>query len=280
MIVLGYIGQNHSWGFAFALAGVIQLIGILPFRAVIKSPVLANSAKFEKKKESEVENRAPLKKHEKQRIVVICVLAVFSILFWAAYNQSGSSMTLYALRYTDRNVLGFQMPPSWLLSAESIYLVILAFPLTWMYQYLARRKKDPSPPLKSAIGLIIMSLCFLVMVIGSLSIPVGATEASVSPWYLLVAYFLMALAEMLITPIGLALITHLSPHRYTALLVGVWYACIGIGFYLGGITAGFMGTALSLAKFFSINMYSTLIPAIILMFLIKKLNKMRRLDTL
>lgn len=280
MFVLGFIGQNHNWGIAFFIAGCVQLLGILPFLKVMKSPVLANLSKLHEAKGSYNQEKTPLKKHEKQRIIVICILALFSILFWAAYNQGGSSMTLFALRYTDRHVLGFEMPPSWLFSAEPLYLVILAFPLTSLYLFLSRRKKDPSPPMKSALGLFAMALCFLVMVIGARSIPAGAKEGAVSPFYLLTSYGLMALGEMLITPIGLSLITHLSPRRYTALLVGVWYACIGIGFYAGGIIAGWMGGLQTLSQFFSINLVSSLVPAIVLLFLIKKLNKMRRMDIL
>lgn len=280
MLILGLIGQNHSWGIAFTLAGIVQLFGIWPFLKVIKSPVLASMPAKETVVKKVQKEPFVLKPHEKQRLIVICVLAAFSILFWMTFNQGGSSMTLFALRYTDRNLFGFQMPPSWLLSAESLFLVILVVPLTSLYAYLARTHRDPSPPIKSAMGLFAMSLCFLVMVIGSLSIPAGAKSALISPFYLIFSYGLMALAEMLITPIGLSLVTHLSPRRYTAMMVGIWYLCIGIGFYLGGILAGKMGTVSHLSYFFGISVVILLIPAVILLFVSKKLNKMRHMDML
>jgi proton-dependent oligopeptide transporter, POT family len=277
MIILGLIGQAHSWSSAFILAGIVQLIGLWPFYTVLKSPLLEHLSQKKLAKEDHPPSR-PLSRQEKDRIFVICVLSLFAILFWLAFNQGGSSMTLFALRYTDRQIFGFKMPPSWLLSAESLYLVIFAFPITSFYLYLARIKKDPSPPMKSALGLIAMGLCFLVMVIGAAQIPPGVKSAALSPVYLIGAYALMALGEMLISPIGLSLITHLSPHRYTALLVGVWYLCIGIGFYLGGVLAALMSILHTLAEFFTLYVIISFLGAILLLLFVKKLNRMRHVE--
>jgi proton-dependent oligopeptide transporter, POT family len=278
MIILGLIGQNQSWSIAFIIAGVVQLLGLLPFYKVMKIDSLAHLA-GKRNTSKQIVEHLPMKKHEKDRIIVICVLALFSVLFWSAFNQGGSSMTLFALRYTDRSLFGFQMPPSWLLSAESLYLVIFAFPLTSLYLYLSRRKKDPSPPMKAVLGLIAMGFCFLIMVFGASKILPGAGSGAISPWYLLSAYGLMALGEMLISPIGLSLITHLSPHRYTAMLVGVWYLCIGLGFYAGGLIATLMSELKSLSSFFNIYVLISFIGAALLLFFVKKLNKMRHVDT-
>ncbi|MBX9924487.1 MAG: peptide MFS transporter [Rhabdochlamydiaceae bacterium] len=275
MIVLGWIGQTKHWSIAFVLAGIIQILGLLPFFKVMKKigSIHQENHILQKSKISH-----PVKKHEKDRIIVICILAFFSIIFWLAFNQGGSSMTLFALRYTDRSLFGFQMPPSWLLSLESLYLVLFAFPLTALYIYLAKRKQDPSPPMKCALGLLAMGLCFLIMVFGASKIAPGAQEGSLSPFYLMGAYLLMALGEMLISPIGLSLVTHLSPRKYTAMLVGVWYLCIGIGFYAGGLFATLMAELSSLAAFFNIYVLLSFIGAACLILLAKKLDKMRHAD--
>ncbi len=279
MIILGWIGQTQNWSLTFIVAAIVQLLGILPFLKVMKTmpphtPDLPATASSKK--------RAPClnKKQEKDRIIVICTLAFFSILFWLAFNQGGSSMNLFALRFTDRNLWGFEMPPSWLLSLESLYLVVLAFPLTALYIYLAKKKKDPSPPMKCSLGFFSMALCFLIMVLGSSKILPGASFGSLSPIYLMSAYFFMALGEMLISPIGLSLVTHLSPHRYTAMLVGVWYFCIGIGFYAGGFIAGWMMMLPSIASFFNIYVVLSCFGAFCLFILSHKLNKMRHIDHL
>jgi POT family proton-dependent oligopeptide transporter len=275
MFILGWIGQEKHWSMAFILAGIIQILGLWPFFKVMKK---IGSADSENHKLPKTAPSHPIKKHEKDRIIVICILAFFSILFWLAFNQGGSSMTLFALRYTDRSLLGFQMPPSWLFSLEPLYLVLLAFPLTSLYVYLAKRKQDPSPPMKCALGLLAMGICFLIMVFGASHIAPGAPDGSLSPFYLMGAYLFMALGEMLISPIGLSLVTHLSPRKYTAMLVGVWYLCIGIGFYAGGLFATLMAELSSLAAFFNIYVLFSFIGAACLILLAKKLDKMRHAD--
>jgi POT family proton-dependent oligopeptide transporter len=280
LITLGAIGQAGSWKTAFALAGVIQLLALLPFWKVIQSKIVEEFLSKRPHPIQKRENRSPFKKKEKDRILVICVIALFSIFFWLSYNQGGSSMSLFALKYTDRHLLSFSMPPSWLLSSESLYLVLLAFPLASFYLYLTRIGKNPSPPMKVALSLVAIGLCYTIMWIGASQIPDGARSGAISPFYLFSAYLLMAIGEMLICPIGLSLITHISPRRYTAFLVGAWYLCIGIAFYLGGIFASFMSKLRGLDEFFSIFMLISFLPAVLLLLLIKKLNKMRHVDSL
>ncbi len=278
MIVLGALGQAKSWNLAFLVAGLVQLVGMVPFYQSMKS---LNAGKLTQQRVApKATAQPPLNRQEKSRIFVICILSFFSILFWMAYNQGGSSMNLFALRYTDLNAFGFKMPPSWLLSSESLYLVILAIPLAKLYHYLSQRKKDPTPPAKSVMSFFSMAICFLIMTIGASQIPPLATGAAISPFYLFSAYLFMAIGEMLICPIGLSLITHLSPHRFTAFLVGVWYVCIGAGFYLGGLIAPLMSKLTNLNAFFGIFVVISAICGIILLLFVKKLNKMRHLESL
>ena len=278
MFILGAISQAYSWNTAFLVAGLVQLLGFIPFRKALKT---MNTIQLAAAKSKTSQRQEPaLHKHEKSRIWVICILSFFSILFWMAYNQGGSSMNLFALKFTDRDVLGFKMPASWLLSSESLYLIILAIPLSKLYMALAKRKKDPTPPMKSALSLIAMGICFAIMAIGASEIPSGAQTAAISPSYLFVAYAFMAIGEMLIAPIGLSLITHLSPRRFTAMLVGIWYLCIGIAFYLGGMIAPLMSQLKTMSSFFEIFVVISFIFGGILLLLVRKLNAMRYLKTL
>jgi proton-dependent oligopeptide transporter, POT family len=278
MIVLGAIGQKQSWNLAFLIAGVVQLLGIIPFNKALKTIDLkkVSPASFT----SSSKRQVPLHRHEVNRIWVICILSFFSILFWMAFNQGGSSMNLFALKFTDRNVMGMDMPASWLLSSESLYLVIFAIPLAKLYMYLNKRKMNPTPPLKSCLSLFAIGICFLIMAIGASQIPSGSRSAAISPSFLFTAYAFMALGEMLIAPIGLSLITHLSPRRFTAMLVGVWYMCIGIAFYLGGAIAPLMSMFTSMNSFFGMFVVISFVFGLLLLLLVKKLNEMRHLNTL
>ncbi len=276
---LGAIGQAGHWTLAFMIAGLVQLGGLVLFLQMMKGKAFASlhGAKHLLQFES---TPTPLKKSEKDRIVVIVTLALFSILFWMAYNQGWSSLSLFALRYTDPTIGGITMPTSFFLSLESLYLIVLAYPLSWLYIWLAKRRLDPSPPLKTAFSLVAIGICFFIMMVGAKGVPEGATSASLSPFYLVYAYGFMAVAEMLLAPIGLSLVTHLSPRRYTAFLVGVWYVCIGVAFYAGGMIAGLIATMKHISQFFEIFVIASFIPALLLFFLVKKLNKMRHVDKL
>ncbi len=278
MIVLGLIGTHH-WNTVFIVAGIVQLFGFWPFRSAMRTVDGGKVAAMQHFKSKDVK-KAKLHPHEKRRIWVICTLSFFSILFWMAFNQGGSSMTLFALKFTDRHLMGFEMPASWLLSSESLYLVILALPLAKLYSYLASKKMDPTPPMKSALSLFSIGICFLVMTIGASKIATGAMSAAISPSYLFIAYAFMALGEMFTCPIGLSLLTHLSPRRFTAMLVGVWYLCIGVAFYLGGLLAPLMSQMKNMNTFFGMFVLITFVFGFALLFLVKKLNRMRHLETL
>lgn len=278
MIVLGYL-QTVDWRIVFIVSGCVQMLGIVPYFSVVKrlKSFEIPSHYFVSKKDDP--NHFPLKKHEKDRIFVILIMTLISIVFWMAYNQAGSSMTLFALKFTDREFGGFTIPTPWFTSTETFFLILFAFPLAYLYLFLRRIKSSASPPMKTALSLFFMGLCFLVMQRAAAHIPAGADHAHVSPYYLVSAFGLMALAELFLAPIGLSLVTHLSPHRYRGLLTGVWFACIGIGFYLGGYVAGWM-TQIHLSTFFDIFVITSFVPAFLLVLFSKKLDNMRHIDFL
>ena len=277
VFTLGTLGNANLWLLAFVLAGFVQLIGLVTFLKIMQRPAFKELHKGQK--QTSAVPKKPLTKIEKNRIVVICVLSFVSILFWMSYNQGWSSMSIFALRYTAPEIGSITILPSWLLSSESLYLVILAFPLAAMYKSLSKLKIDPSPALKTVYSLVAMGLCFFLMKIGARLIPDGAQEAAVSPFYLIGAYAFMAVGEMLLAPISLSMVTRLSPRRLTAFFVGAWYMCIGIAFYAGGLIAGLIAT-MELSRFFEIFVLVSWIPAVLLFFGVKKLKQMSHTDTL
>ena len=111
-------------------------------------------------------------------------------------------------------------------------------------------------------------------------IPEGALTANVSWRYIVIAYLFMAIGEMLLAPIGLSMVSRLSPPRYTATLVGFWYLCVGIAFFNGGLLASFMNHIDTLFNFFAIFVAMTLVPALILWALAKKLTRMSHIEAL
>ena len=258
MLLLGYI-QTFDWRLVFIISGSVQMLGIIPYFTVVKKLKYLDVPPHYFISKKNDPNHFPLKKHEIDRITVILIMTFISIVFWMAYNQAGSSMTLFALKFTNRHIGGFEVPAPWFISTETFFLMLFAFPLASLYLFLKRLKSSASPPMKTALSLFFIGLCFLVMQRAAMHIPLGAESASISPWYMICSFALMAIAELFLAPIGLSLVTNLSPHRYRGLLTGVWFSCVGIGFYLGGYIAGFM-TSTHLSTFFDIFVIASFIP--------------------
>lgn len=183
-----------------------------------------------------------LDRGETKRMVAVFVLILFSALFWAGYEQAGSSLNLFAERLTNRNVLGWSMPASVLQAVNPLFVITLApvFGLIWLR--LGRR--NPSSPTKFALGLLFSALGFLTMVGASLA-SVGHAVAGhgvvphlVSPWWLVLTYLFSTCGELCLSPVGLSAITKLAPHRKVSQMMGIWFMALSLGNIIGGQVAG------------------------------------------
>lgn len=275
---LGTIAKLYSWHIAFILAGFVQLAGLIPLTIYLIKHKETYHALKTMQKETRAEKQ-PLTHIEKSRLYVIGCFCLISILFWIAYNQAFSSMAIFAHDFMNKEIGGIAIPEGIFMSSESFFLILLAPLLAILYGRLQKKRKDPSPAIKTSLSLFFIAACFFLMMIGSLSIPAAAKTADVSWTYLVGAYFLMAIGEMLLAPIGLSMVSRLAPARYTAMAIGIWYVCVGFAFYNGGLLAGLMDKTGGLFNFFSIFVAMTLIPAIGMFLFSKKLTKLSHLDT-
>lgn len=277
LLSLGTIAKIWNWHASFFVAGCVQVIGLIPLIYYLKKykETYHSLKSMQKETRSSKERLTPL---EKNRIFVIAVFCVISILFWVAYNQAFSSMAIFAHDFMNKNIGGVSVPEGVFMSSESFFLIVLAPILAWTYAKLQKRNQDPSPAIKTGLSMLFMAACFFLMMIGSMSIPAEAKTANVSWSYLVGAYILMAFGEMLLAPIGLSMVSRLSPRRYTAMAIGIWYVCVGVAFFNGGILAGLMDKMGGLFNFFSMFVIMTIIPGIILLIFAKKLTRMSRID--
>lgn len=275
---LGTIAKYTNWNVAFAVAGLVQLIGLIPLVTylILHKETYRNLKTFQKESRAIKEVLTGV---EKQRILVIVVFCLISILFWMAYSQGFSSMEIFAHDFMNKEIAGFAVPEGVFLSSESFFLIILAPILAAFYAWLQKRKKDPSPSMKTSLSLFAIAACFLLMMFASKEIPAGATSADVSSGYLVGSYFLMAVGEMLLAPIGLSMVSRIAPPRFTALAIGLWYVSVGIALFLGGMIASVMQNVGGLFNFFGIFVISSLVPAVIMLIFAKKLTKISHLDT-
>lgn len=273
LVSLGTIANLANWNIAFGVAGIVQIVGLIPLLWYLSQHKETHQQlkAFQKKNQRE---KRTLTSVDKNRIAVIIIFLLVSLFFWTAFIQGFSSMEIFTHDYMNRMIGSWNVPEGIFLSSQSFFLIILAPILSWLYSWLQRKKMDPSPARKASYSLFFIAACFLVMMIASIEIPAKAASANVSSGYLVFAFFLMAVGEMLLAPIGLSMISRLAPPRYTAVSMGLWYVCIGLGFFNGGMLATMMGKMETLSQFFSIFILITAIPAIAMWFGAKKLTKM------
>ena len=176
---------------------------------------------------------------EKQRLAVIFIMVFFSIFFWSAFEQAGSSLTLFADRETDRalSLFGwsFEVPASLFQSINPLFTIVLAPFFSKMWIKLGETGKEPTSPIKFAIALGLLALGFVVMIAAA-----AAYERSgpVSMMWLTGAYFFHTLGELCLSPVGLSLVTKLAPIQFGSLMMGVWLLSSFAANFVGGFFAG------------------------------------------
>ena len=269
---LGTIAKLISWNAAFATAGFVQLMGLLPltYYLVKHKETYQGLKKIQAKHRS---RKKPLNTMEKDRLKVIGIFCLVSIFFWLTYNQAFSSMAIFVHQFMNRYIGSVLIPEGVFLSIESFFLIILAPVLATLYVKLKKKKKDLSPAGKTALSLYFMAAAFLVMMLASVIIPDKETHAHISWGYVVFAYFLIAVGEILFAPISLSVMTNLAPKHLKALSVGTWYGSLGIAYYLGGILAGLMERVGGLFNFFAIFVGIMIVPALLMTFIKNWLTK-------
>ncbi|MFN8337477.1 MAG: peptide MFS transporter [Saprospiraceae bacterium] len=172
-----------------------------------------------------------LTKIEIDRILVIYVVSFFVIFFWAAFEQAGSSLTFIANNQTDRNFLGWNMPPSMVQIFNGIFVVMLAIPFSMLWDKLRANNSEPISPVKQSIGLAVIALAYFI--IANNVKDLGTTGLLAIKWLILL-YFLQTVGELCLSPIGLSLVGKLAPKRFTSLLYGVFFLSNASGYALAG----------------------------------------------
>jgi proton-dependent oligopeptide transporter, POT family len=180
---------------------------------------------------------AGLSLDERKRALVLIVLFLGSVLFWTGYEQAGSSLNLFAERYTDRAIglVHFVIPTEWFQSLNPVFIVIFSPLLAWGWLALARRDMNPSAPAKFAIGIMLVGAGFLVMAAAA-KLVAGGTK--VLPTWLFFTYLLHTFGEICLSPVGLSYSTKLAPKRFTGQIMGMWFLSLSLGNLLAGLVAG------------------------------------------
>lgn len=172
---------------------------------------------------------------EKKRVLVLMVLFLACALFWSGFEQAGSSLNLFAERYTDRVIGAFTVPAGWFQSLNAIFIVIFAPVFSAIWVNLARRNLDPSTPVKFALGLVGMALGFLMMFLAAQVVADGLPAAA---YWLVLTYLFHTFGELCLSPVGLSSVTKLVPPRFVGQSLGIWFLAASLGNLLAGKIAG------------------------------------------
>jgi len=167
---------------------------------------------------------------EREKIIAIFILAIFSTIFWSFFEQAGSTITLYA----ERNVDLVFMNAAQTNMINPFFIITLAIPFSMLWAWLSTRKMNPFTPFKFAYGLAQVGLGFLIFAYGARF----ASETGHVPLiFLIVGYFFITTGELFISPIGLSVVTRLSPAKVVSFMMGVWFLSMSFAHYIAGIIA-------------------------------------------
>lgn len=181
-------------------------------------------------------------KVERDRLFVILILLLFITLFWTFFEQAGSSLTLYASENVNRNFFGSVIPASLFQSVNPMFILIFASPLSILWMQLAQRKKEPSTPIKFAMGILLLSIGFLLLGFAPrfLSFETIVENntilkiAAVPAIFLVLSYMFQTLGELCLSPIGLSMVSRLAPPKIVGMVIGAWYLSSSLAFQVGG----------------------------------------------
>ncbi len=215
------------------------------------------------------------KAEEKQRISVIFILFLFSVFFWAGFEQAGSSLSLYTDKFINRTVGGFEIPTAWFQSVNPIFIVTLA-PLFAMF-WTSKLGKKLSTPIKMGLGMIILGLGFMFM-LGAVgeraangSIEDEHNKAALM--WLIMTYLLHTIGELCLSPVGLSVVTKLSPPKLASILMAVWLLASSVANFIGGYLASYV-EQLGAGEVFTYIAIFVMICGLVLILLNKVIKKM------
>ncbi len=172
---------------------------------------------------------------EKKNLGALLLVCIASVFFWMGFEQSGSSLNLFAQDYTQRLVGSFEIPAEWFQSINSVFIIILSPFIAALWINLAKKLITPSFGLKCALGLVIMACGFLVMFFAA---QIAASGLKVAPYWLVATYFLHSVGELCLSPVALSAVSKLSPKRFSGQLMGIFVLTYAIGNVLAGRLAG------------------------------------------
>ncbi|WP_028110635.1 peptide MFS transporter [Ferrimonas futtsuensis] len=242
-IVVGSVVEAYDGNFqaGFICAGIGMVLSLV-IQFLFAQKLLGNigtvpAAKLERQQATEV-RKEPLTAVERDRIKVIMVLGLFTIVFWAGFEQAGGLMNLFTNDFTDRMIGSFEVPTTWFQSLNAIFIVVFAPVIASIWVRMGDR--EPTSPVKFAMGLVLLGIGFLFMMGAVVQMDGDASNKSSMMW-LVGAYFFHTMGELCLSPIGLSMVTKLAPLRIASLMMGAWFLFVAVANKVAGFVGSFIG---------------------------------------
>ncbi|MDO4763719.1 MAG: peptide MFS transporter [Flavobacteriaceae bacterium] len=278
--------MTYGYRYGFLVSGIGMLLGQLIFSLFAqkylgdlgKAPVGKSSSDSKESLKQSINPQTGEvlnERQERQRITVIFILFAFAVFFWAGFEQAGSSLSLYTDKFIDRNVFGYEISTSMFQAVNPIFIVTLA-PLFAMFWSSSLGKKL-STPVKMGFALIILGVGFLFM-LGAVAErnangdPEDVANKAALMW-LIMTYFLHTVAELCLSPVGLSVVTKLSPPKLASLLMAVWMLSSSAANFLGGLVAAEVET-MGAGQVFTYIAIFVIVCGLLLLLLSKQISKM------
>ena len=273
-IIAGYIAQRIDWHLGFGCAGIGMALGVVQYvvgKKHLRPAIDRGAASTRTATESggSATSRFAFTPSEWKRIAAIVSFFAFAILFWAGYEQAGSTLAFFADRNTRLELFGFSFPSSWFQSAQPFFVVALAPVFAWLWVRLGRH--EPPVTAKFALGLLFMGTAFFIMV------PAGAIaqdgSVRVSPLWLIGWNLFSEFGEICLYPVGMNAVSKLSPARVVGVMMGVWFLSISFGNKLAGFAASFINTV-PLDRLFAIFGAILVVAALLMFALVRPIGRL------
>ena len=241
-LLTGYLAVKWGYRYGFLAAAAGLILGLLVYRMLARR-WLGDIGRYPSaaRPEQAEQPSAALSPEEKDRSWVIVILTLFAVVFFAGYEQAGSSLTLYTEKYIDRTIGAFEVPTAWYMLFNPLLIVVLAPLMSLLWTWLGGRRKDPPIPVKMGLGLVLLGVGFFIM-LGAVAARGGDnpdTAVKASMGFVLGTYLLHTVGELCLSPIGLSMVSRLSPVKLASMMMGVWLASSFVANSLSGGLASY-----------------------------------------
>ncbi|MEZ4302635.1 MAG: peptide MFS transporter, partial [Polyangiaceae bacterium] len=253
-LVCGTLAAVYGWHYGFGAAGVGMCLGLIIYLAGQRylapdNMMKAKASGVEEKSKSE--EKQPLTGEEWKRVGALIGLCALNVVFWAVYEQQGNTMQTWADTKTVWPTLfGWTIPSTWFQSFNPFFIFLIAPLLDMFWAWQKKRDKEPTSVTKMAIGCFLLGGSFIFMIVGNKIIG-DAGGAKGSLFWPVACTLMLTIGELYLSPIGLSLVTKVSPARIVSMMMGMWFLSSFFGNFLSGVIGAlYEGRTLNAQQFF------------------------------